>query len=140
MEVLKGPQGTLFGRNTTGGSINYYTNKPSDRFGANLELSLDEHERYSAQDMVNSPLSEDLYGRISFRTEIGSGGPQKNLFNGEEHGKPNLVDLRGHLLWEGEDLTVRAMMHGGIDKGDKVAWKGPGIFNLGAPGLCPGDL
>ena len=137
VEVLKGPQGTLFGRNTTGGSVNYYTNKPTDKFGANLEIGFDEHERYSAQGMVNAPLSDDLYGRISFRTEIGSGGPQKNLFTGEEHGKPNLVDLRGQLLWESEKLTVRAMIHGGIDKGDKIAWKGPGIFNLGAPGFCP---
>ncbi len=137
VEVLKGPQGTLFGRNTTGGSINYYTNKPTDKFGANIEIGFDEHERYSAQGMVNTPLSEDLFSRVSFRTEIGSGGPQKNLFSGEEHGKPNLIDLRGQLLWEGENLTMRAMVHGGIDKGDKIAWKGPGIFNLGAPGLCP---
>ena len=46
VEVLKGPQGTLFGRNTTGGSVNYYTNKPTDKFGANLEIGFDEHERY----------------------------------------------------------------------------------------------
>jgi iron complex outermembrane receptor protein len=69
--------------------------------------------------------------------EIGDGGPQDNLFNGEEHGKPNLFDFRGQLLWEGDKLTVRALAHGGIDKSEKVAWKGPGIFNLGAPGLCP---
>ncbi len=140
VEVLKGPQGTLFGRNTTGGSVNYYTNKPSETFGANLELRMDEHERYTALGMVNTPLAEDLYSRISFRTEIGSGGPQKNLFSGEEHGKPNVVDLRGQLLWEGEKLTVRALVHGGIDKSEKTAWKGPGIFNFGAPGLCPEAL
>lgn len=137
VEVLKGPQGTLFGRNTTGGSVNYYTNKPTEQFGANLEIGFDEHERYSAQGMVNTPLAEDIYARISFLGEIGSGGPQKNLFSGEEHGKPNLLDLRGQLLWEGENLRVRVLLHGGIDKGDKVAWKGPGIFNFGAPGFCP---
>ena len=140
VEVLKGPQGTLFGRNTTGGSVNYYTNKPTQEFGANIELSMDEHERYSAQGMVNGALSEDLSARISFLSEIGSGGPQKNLFSGEEHGKPNLVDLRGQLLWESENFTMRANVHGGIDKGDKVAWKGPGIFNFGAPGICPEAL
>jgi iron complex outermembrane receptor protein len=70
-------------------------------------------------------------------SEFGSGGPQNNLFYDEEHGKPNLFDFRGQLLWEGENLTVRALAHGGVDKGEKVAWKGPGIFNLGAPGFCP---
>ncbi|MBT8447774.1 MAG: TonB-dependent receptor plug domain-containing protein, partial [Gammaproteobacteria bacterium] len=137
VEVLKGPQGTLFGRNTTGGAVNYYTNAPSDEFGASVELTFDEHERYKAEGMVTGPLAENLSGRFSFLTWFGSGGPQDNLFTGDEHGKPNLVDLRGQLLWEREDTTIRALVHGGIDKGERVAWKGPGIFNNGAPGLCP---
>ena len=137
VEVLKGPQGTLFGRNTTGGSLNFYTNAPVDRFEAELEAGIDEHERYRVTGMINSPLSEQLSGRFSFNTELGSGGPQKNLFSGDEHGKPDLLDFRGQLLWTGEKLTVRALVHGGTDKSDKTAWKGPGIFNLGAPGLCP---
>lgn len=137
VEVLKGPQGTLFGRNTTGGSVNYYTRKPTEEFDASIEFEFDEHERYGATGFVNVPISEDLYSRVSFRTAIGSGGPQKNLFTGEEHGKPNVIDLRGQLLWEGENLTMRAIVHGGIDKSEMMAWKGPGIFNFGAPGLCP---
>lgn len=137
VEALKGPQGTLFGRNTTGGSVNFYTNAPTQQFGASLELGIDEHERYRAEGMVNGALSENLSGRLSMNTEVGSGGPQKNLYTGDEHGAPNLFDLRGQLLWEGEDLTVRALAHGGIDKGEKVAWKAPGIFNFGAPGFCP---
>ena len=80
VEVLKGPQGTLFGRNTTGGSLNFYTNAPVDRFEAELEAGIDEHERYRVTGMINSPLSEQLSGRFSFNTELGSGGPQKNLF------------------------------------------------------------
>ena len=138
VEVLKGPQGTLFGRNTTGGALNYYTNLPVEKFEASLEAGMDEHERYSIQGMVNTPLSDQgLLGRFSFRSEFGSGGPQSNLFDGEEHGKPNLFDFRGQLLWTGEDITVRFLAHGGIDKGEKMAFKGPGIFNIGAPGLCP---
>ena len=138
VEVLKGPQGTLFGRNTTGGALNYYTHRPVEKFEASLEVGMDEHERYSIQGMLNTPLSDQgLLGRFSFRSEFGSGGPQKNLFDGEEHGKPNLFDFRGQLLWTGDDITVRFLAHGGIDKGEKMAFKGPGIFNLGAPGLCP---
>ncbi len=140
VEVLKGPQGTVFGRNTTGGAINYYTARPTDQFGANIDFEFDEHERYTATGMVNTPLSDNLYGRVSFRTAVGNGGPQKNLFTGDEHGRPNVVDLRGQLLWEGEDLTIRALVHGGIDKSEMMAWKGPGIFNFGAPGLCPEAL
>ncbi len=137
VEVLKGPQGTLFGRNTTGGAVNFYTNEPAETFGANFELGMDEHERYSVQGMVTGPLSEDMKGRLSFLSEFGNGGPQKNLFTGDEHGAPELFDFRGQLLWERDNLRVHAVVHGGIDKGEKVAWKGPGIFNFGAPGLCP---
>lgn len=137
VEVLKGPQGTLFGRNTTGGAVNYYTNPPTDAFEAVLELGADEHERYALQGMVSGPLGERLGGRLSFLSEFGNGGPQKNLYTGKEHGEPDLLDLRGQLRWAGDQLTVRMMVHGGSDQGEKVAWKGPGIFNFGAPGFCP---
>lgn len=137
VEVLKGPQGTLFGRNTTGGSVNFYTQAPAEQFGARIELGADEHERYMATGMVTGPLTEQLSGRLSFLSERGSGGPQKNLYTGDEHGAPELYDVRGQLLWRGENLSLRALVHGGIDQGEKVAWKGPGIFNLGTPGFCP---
>jgi iron complex outermembrane receptor protein len=142
VEVLKGPQGTLFGRNTTGGALNWYTNAPGDAFAAEVQLGGDEHERYTAQGFVNAPLSEALSSRLSFYAAFGSGGPQDNLFDGDEHGAPNLFDFRGQLAWEGERLRVRALVHGGIDKGEKVAWKGPGIFNVTfpVPGLAPGGL
>ena len=136
VEVLKGPQGTLFGRNTTGGAMNFYTQAPVDTFEAEIEAGMDEHERYRATGMVNSPLSEQSYGRLSFNTEFGNGGPQQNLFSGDEHGRPDVIDLRGQLLWTGEQLTVRALVHGGHNKSDSTAWKGPGIFNPGG-GLCP---
>ena len=137
VEVLKGPQGTLFGRNTTGGSVNFYTNQPTDTFEAALEFGADEHERYSLQGMVSGPLGERLSGRLSFLSEFGSGGPQKNLYTGKEHGEPDLLDFRGQLRWSGDNLTVRVSAHAGTDQGEKVAWKGPGIFNFGAPGFCP---
>ena len=141
VEVLKGPQGTLFGRNTTGGSVNYYTQAPVEVFEAELEAGIDEHERYRVTGMVNSPLSEQLYGRLSFNTEFGNGGPQHNLFSDDEHGRPDIIDLRGQLLWTGEQLTVRALVHGGHNKSDSLAWKSPGVFNPSASGrpddLCP---
>ena len=136
-EVLKGPQGTLFGRNTTGGALNFYTKAPSQDFDASVEFALDEHERYRVDGMVNGGITDNLSGRLSFNTEFGNGGPQYNEFTHHEHGVPDLFDMRGQLLWEGENLKVRALAHGGRDKGEKVAWKGPGIFNFGAPGFCP---
>jgi iron complex outermembrane receptor protein len=129
VEVLKGPQGTLFGRNTTGGAVNYYTEAPSQELDVSIELGFDEHERYRATGMVNGGITERLSGRLSFNSEFGDGGPQFNEFTGEDHGKPDVYDVRGQLLWEGDQLTVRALIHGGADNSEKVAWKGPGIFS-----------
>ena len=139
VEVLKGPQGTLFGRNTTGGAVNYYTQAPKQDSGASVELGFDEHERYRVTGMINGGLSDRLSGRLAFNTEFGDGGPQYNLFTSKEHGKPDLYDLRGQLLWEGENLKVRALVHGGKDQSEKVAWKGPGLFNIGG-GICAAAL
>ena len=140
VEVLKGPQGTLFGRNTTGGALNYHTQAPAQEFDAGVELSFDEHERYRVGGMLNGGLTDRLSGRFAFNSEFGDGGPQFNVYTGDEHGQPELFDVRGQLLWEGDGLAVRALAHGGRDKSEKTAWKGPGIFNFGAPGYCPQAL
>jgi len=140
VEVLKGPQGTLFGRNTTGGALNYYTAPPTSEFDAAIGFAADEHERYRLDGMINGPLGEQLSGRLSFNTEFGNGGPQYNEYTGDEHGTPDVYDFRGQLLWEGDKASIRTMVHGGRDQSEKIAWKGPGIFNLGAPGYCPQAL
>ena len=136
VEVLKGPQGTLFGRNTTGGAVNFYRAAPTSERFTRFELSHDEHERSSIQGVFNGALSEDLSGRVSVRRDLGSGGPQKNLFTGNDHGEPDSFDGRLQFLWDRGDLSVRTLLHGGYDKSEKVAWKGPGVFNIDSPGYC----
>lgn len=140
IEVLKGPQGTLFGRNNTGGAVNYFTARPTREFEAYVRGEADLHERYNLQGAVSGPLSDTLSGRFSFYSGFGSGGPQFNLFDGEEHGSPDVHQFRGQLLWEGEATTVRVLAHGGVDKSELVGYKGPGIFNLFGPGFCPEAL
>ena len=58
VEVLRGPQGTLFGRNSTGGVINYHSKKPTDSFASKFKLTLGDYQRRAVQGMVNVPLSE----------------------------------------------------------------------------------
>lgn len=141
VEALKGPQGTLFGRNTTGGAVNYYTNLPAENFEAFIEAGIDNHERYNLEAAVSGPLSDNVRGRFSYYGAIGNGGPQDNIFTGEEHGKPDVQMFRGQLIWDAsEQTTIRLLAHGGYDKSDLTAYKGPGIFNFGAPGFCPQAL
>lgn len=67
VEVLRGPQGTLYGRNATGGSINVITNKPVSAFHAALEEELGDYGLVRTFGMVNAPVSDQLAFRLAFQ-------------------------------------------------------------------------
>lgn len=72
VEVLKGPQGTLYGRNTVGGVINVYTRKPSNEVTLDAGVSLGDYEQREVQASVSGPLVEDklflgVYGLAAYR-------------------------------------------------------------------------
>jgi iron complex outermembrane receptor protein len=64
VEVLRGPQGTLFGRNTIGGAISIVTAKPKDAFEGSLGADLGNYDTVRLQGMVNLPLSDGLAARL----------------------------------------------------------------------------
>ncbi|MFP5307572.1 MAG: TonB-dependent receptor, partial [Gammaproteobacteria bacterium] len=64
VQVLKGPQGTLFGRNTTGGAVLLVPNRPTDAFGGYVELSAGELGMQRQQAVINVPLSERFRSRL----------------------------------------------------------------------------
>ncbi|MBI1366472.1 MAG: TonB-dependent receptor plug domain-containing protein [Alphaproteobacteria bacterium] len=90
VEILRGPQGTLFGRNATGGLVHYITVKPSDEFGGYGSVTYGSFDRVKAQGAVNLPVAKDLDARISFATHQGDGyvtnklNPQEKLNNANE--------------------------------------------------------
>lgn len=65
VEVLRGPQGTLYGKNTVGGAINIISVKPGPEPGANARLILGNIDRFDLSGMVNAPLSKTLFVRLS---------------------------------------------------------------------------
>ena len=107
IEVLKGPQSTLYGKNVTAGVIGVTTAAPSQEFSARVEASLANDDYSNVKGYVNGGLSDTLAGRLSFSTtsrdevmeNIGSGGDGGNLDN---------MSLRGQLLIEpNADLSIR---------------------------------
>jgi iron complex outermembrane receptor protein len=72
IEVLKGPQGTLYGRNATGGSINFVTQAPQDRSSADIEAAYGSHSTTRAQGHVNLA-SESAALRLAFIASEGDG-------------------------------------------------------------------
>lgn len=87
IQVLKGPQGTLFGRNTTGGAVLYTSAKPTDELEGRLRVRVGNYHLREVEGMINVPLIEDtLLLRAAFNT-IERDGYIDNLLTGREHGE-----------------------------------------------------
>ncbi|GGD72531.1 TonB-dependent receptor [Croceicoccus mobilis] len=100
VEVLKGPQGTLYGRNTTGGAINIISVKPSFETNGYVKASYARFDRAEIEGAVGGGISDTLAGRFSFKTTQQRGGWQTNALTGEKIGDVNESSFRGQLLWE----------------------------------------
>lgn len=128
VEALKGPQGTLFGRNTTGGSVNFYTNAPVLENGGGFNLSGDNHGRFKMDGHANLVLADNLAARFSYFVAQGSGGPYHNDYTGKDYGAPNQYAGRLQIKWFGENSSIRLTAYGFRDKSELTPYKSPGIF------------
>src|SRR5580704_8417043 len=90
VEVLRGPQGTLYGRNTTGGEINFISNRPTADPHAEVSLEYGSHNELNAQGFVSGGIAEGLMGRVSVATEQG-GAWQRNRVTGQSLGDKDKV-------------------------------------------------
>jgi iron complex outermembrane receptor protein len=99
VEVLNGPQGTLYGRNATAGSINVITQKPGQEFEANLELNLGNYDRVHTQGMINVPVTDQFQVRAAFFTDDRDGYYEAVHFEtGEPLSEGDSADDQGFRL------------------------------------------
>ncbi|ADG09103.1 TonB-dependent receptor [Caulobacter segnis] len=111
IEVLKGPQGTLFGKNTSAGVINVMTKEPEFGFGANAELTFGNYDAKGASASVTGPLFEDkLAGRLyvaarqrdGYNDVVTGAGPSKR----DQDADQNFYTVRGQLLFIPDDKST----------------------------------
>jgi len=106
VEVLRGPQGTLYGRNTIGGAINLVTKKPGEEFGADISLRVGNFNLLETKTSINIPLiPERAMSRISFVTQTRDGYTQ-NLLDGERTDDNKLVTSRAALRFLPSDNVI----------------------------------
>lgn len=105
VEVLKGPQGTLYGKNTTGGAISYISNKPQDYLDGAITLGYSKWNTSSVNGFINSPLTDDINGRLAFSYKKQADGWQEDIGTGIEYGKVDQLALRGMLSLQLSDST-----------------------------------
>jgi len=65
IEVLRGPQGTLYGRNTSGGAVKVITRKPEDELKGYIDLAYGDYDAYTGRAMINAPISDTLSLRLN---------------------------------------------------------------------------
>ena len=125
IEVLKGPQGTLFGRNTTAGLINVVTNKPVDEFQASVSADVGNYDTWNLEGMVNLPISENVQARFAIRSENSDKGWQESVTRGEDRGTIDKLGFRAALaIQPTDDLEIDLSYNGWINKSDTIAGQG----------------
>lgn len=102
IEVLRGPQGTLFGKNTTAGAFIITTRKPSFTSGGNFELSYGNYNYIQAKASITGKIAKNVAGRLSF-SGTQRNGTIKNIAKDELVNDLNNLGLRGQLLFTPSD-------------------------------------
>jgi iron complex outermembrane recepter protein len=107
VEVLRGPQGTLFGKNTIAGALNITTAKPSDEFEALLRTTYEpEYNDYAVEAVVSGPLSDSVAARLAVR-QSESDGHMENTANGRDEPSDVETVIRATVMWDAsDDVTV----------------------------------
>jgi iron complex outermembrane receptor protein len=109
VEVLRGPQGILFGKNTIAGALNITTARPTEQFEASVTALYEpDHGERNITAVISGPISDSLRGRVAVR-DSSLDGFIKNTFTGNDDPRKDETVFRGALTWQPSDaLTVNA--------------------------------
>ncbi|MDX3910592.1 MAG: TonB-dependent receptor [Sphingobium sp.] len=136
VEVLRGPQGTLYGRNATGGSINITTRQPTQDFSGYFNLTAGNYSRIVTEGAVSGAIIPDvLAARFAFQTQ-NRDGFGRNIFTGNDVDDLNTRAIRGTLVFTPSDrLTVDIKADYFRERDSAGAFHSPGGGGFSAPGV-----
>lgn len=135
VEVLKGPQGTLFGRNTNGGAVNYFTRAPNmEETDGFARLDYAEFNRFEVEGAIGGPIGDNLAARVSFVTMQQNDGWVFDRTSGKDIGEVDIWAARAQLLYQpSEDFSARLIVFGSSDRSQPVYFQH--IGTLASPGV-----
>ena len=102
VEVVRGPHGTLFGKNVVGGAISIYTNRPSQEFESRIGLTVGNFSQYMLRGLVNGRMTDNLSGKFSFSKQVRDGYVD-NVVDGLEYHDADNFSARGQMLYAPTD-------------------------------------
>lgn len=110
IEVLKGPQGTLYGRNSSGGAINIISARPTQDPDGFASLSIGDYDMVRFEGAVGGGLSDTVSGRVSVLYDQQGESFHTNALNGTDFGDSENTGIRGQLAYDGDQLSASLML------------------------------
>ena len=134
IEVLRGPQGTLFGRNVVGGALNVVTRNPSDELEAKIKIGVGNFDLFEFAGFISGPLGNNWSGQIAISSRDRGGLTRNTYVDSAEAGTKSRTDtldrqsLRAKLMYEGEAIDWIGTLGLSRDRSE-----GPGKDFVGPP-------
>ncbi|MBL4801138.1 MAG: TonB-dependent receptor, partial [Emcibacter sp.] len=127
VEVLKGPQGTLFGRNSTGGALSIFTNSPSDENEGSITVQGGNNALFETEGFLNLVLSDQFATRLAFKTKK-QDGFFTNTLNGNKIGETDIWAARLSNRWDANDnLSINLVLETSFDRSGNAPWTSYGF-------------
>ena len=138
VEVSKGPQGTLFGRNTTAGAVSFVSRRPTDSFDASVRFGAGNGGSTHVEGFVSGPVSNRAAGRLAISSRRQGEGFYYNKLSAERIGEMDRLAVRASLLW---DISAAAslwlQLHAAREDSDNQPWVGIGSADPDRPTANP---
>jgi iron complex outermembrane recepter protein len=128
VEVLRGPQGTLFGKNTTAGALSLTSVEPDSEFRAGGELTLGDYERQRMQAYVNGALGDSVTARLAVLKDQRDGYTEA-LFEHDDYGNLNTEGVKLSLAWDVTDSLVLKLIADYADSSEVCCFGNPVAYD-----------
>ena len=140
IEVLRGPQGTLYGRNATAGAINFITANPTKEFSGYGKVSYGNYDALHLEGAVSGGLTDTLAGRVAFQSSNDDGW-MLNRLTGEDVNATDFYSWRAKLEWTPqENLSFLWSVSGSQDRSDSFSYQHVGAADPVTFGRCDGTV